>query len=105
MYLQTGNAAVAVFRHHRGPVCSVEWHPTDSTVFAAAGEDNQLTQWDIAVEKGEDEPQELDSVPPQLLFIHQGQTEIKELHWHPQMPGVVLSSALNGIDIFKTISV
>jgi hypothetical protein len=28
----------------------VEWSPSDSTVFAAAGEDDQLTIWDLAME-------------------------------------------------------
>jgi len=101
---------VANFKHHTEPITSVEWHPEDSAVLAASGADNQITLWDLAVEKddemeaeqGEGDKKDL---PPQLLFIHMGQTEIKELHWHPQLPGVVISTAASGFNIFKTISV
>lgn len=42
---------VAVFKHHTEPVTTVEWHPTDSAVFASGGGDNQIALWDLSVEK------------------------------------------------------
>lgn len=59
---------VATFKHHSGAITSVEWHPTDSTVFGASGEDHQVTLWDLSVEK--DDENEDSKLPPQLLFIH-----------------------------------
>lgn len=115
--LQSGRP-VALFKHHSAPVTTVEWHPTDSTVFASGGADDQVVQWDLSVEKDDeaaaaeaggsaDAPPDdkLNELPPQLLFIHQGQEDVKELHWHPQAPGCLLSTAHSGFNVFRTISV
>ncbi|XP_054849465.1 glutamate-rich WD repeat-containing protein 1 [Eublepharis macularius] len=99
---------VATFKQHTAPITSVEWHPTDSGVFAASGADHQVTQWDLAVERDDAEEEKdpaLAAIPPQLLFVHQGENEIKELHWHPQCPGTVITTALSGFNVFRTISV
>lgn len=42
---------LAIFKHHIAPVVTVEWHPTDSAVFASGGADNQIALWDLSVEK------------------------------------------------------
>uniref|UniRef100_T1P9E4 Glutamate-rich WD repeat-containing protein 1 n=1 Tax=Musca domestica TaxID=7370 RepID=T1P9E4_MUSDO len=101
---------IATFKHHTDHITTVEWNPRDATVLASGGDDDQIALWDLAVEKDTDQEStdaddDLNKLPPQLLFIHQGQKEIKELHWHPQIPGVILSTAHSGFNIFRTISV
>lgn len=120
------NKPVAILKYHTKPITSIEWNQIDSTVFAATSEDNQLSIWDLAVENDEDnlivdsnnnekdetetemqeeEREKLKDLPQQLLFVHQGQKEMKELHWHAQIPGCIISTAHTGFNIFKTISV
>lgn len=97
---------------HRGAITSVEWSPHDASVLAVAGADDQVTIWDFALEQPESEGAAAvveagsdRAVPFNLLFIHQGQKEVKEIHWHPQLSGVLVTTALSGFNIFKTISV
>lgn len=101
----------ATFKWHHGPITSIEWHPQEESVLAVAGADDQITIWDFATERdseegGDDEAMMVGDVkvPSQLLFIHQGQSDIKELHWHKQIPGCLVSTAATGFNIFKTIN-
>ncbi|CAE6507128.1 unnamed protein product [Rhizoctonia solani] len=111
---------VAHFTWHTAPITSIEWHPSEDSVFAASGSDDQVTLWDLSVEQDEDETGTkeihtangqkvytllLKDVPSQLLFVHQGQSDVKEVHWHPQIPGCLISTAYTGFNVFKTISV
>eukprot|EP00041_Stephanoeca_diplocostata_P007740 m.111803 g.111803 ORF g.111803 m.111803 type:complete len:450 (+) comp17014_c0_seq1:190-1539(+) len=101
---------VANFKWHTDAVTSVEWHPTDASVICVTGEDNQVSIWDMAVETDAEassagSASSQRDVPPQLLFIHQGQQHVKDAHWHSQLPGVIVSTAENGFNLFKTISV
>lgn len=100
---------IATFKHHTDHITTVEWNPCENTVLASGGDDDQIAIWDLSVERDDADDslgdKNLRELPPQLLFVHQGQKEIKELHWHPQLPGMILSTALSGFNVFKTISV
>ena len=75
-------------------------------MLAVASADNHVTIWDLSVEPDEeaavpsDDPA-VQELPQQLLFIHQGQNDVKEVHFHPQIPGLLMSTAADGYNIFK----
>lgn len=60
------NKPVGVLKFHSKPITSVEWNLNDSTVFAASSEDNQLTIWDLAVEKDDEQ---IDNGNSSFIFV------------------------------------
>ena len=107
----TTNGEAARYIWHKAAITSVQFHPTDESVLAASSEDNSISIWDMGLEADEDIPIEgatLDNnidIPAQLLFLHQGQNHIKELRWHPQIPGLCISTAFDGFNIFKPANI
>ncbi|CAL0329713.1 unnamed protein product [Lupinus luteus] len=108
--LKEGDSVVAHFEYHKHPITSIEWSPHEASSLAVSSSDNQLTIWDLSLEKDEEEEAEFKAktkeevnapqdLPPQLLFIHQGQKDLKELHWHTQIPGMIVSTASDGFNI------
>lgn len=86
------------FNWHSAPITSVEWSPIDPSVLVVASEDNSATVWDVSLTK---DPNEQTDYPPQLLFMHQGQKELKEVHWHKQIPDLLISTAADGFNVWK----
>lgn len=97
-------APLAHFCYHKAAITSIEWAPHDESVLATSSADHGLTVWDLSVEaeapaSTAEEAQA--QFPAQLLFLHLGQRNLKELHWHPQIPGAVVSTAEDAFNIFK----
>ncbi|XP_075491669.1 protein HEAT STRESS TOLERANT DWD 1-like [Primulina tabacum] len=108
--LKEGDSVVAHFEYHKHPITSIEWSPHEASTLAVSSTDNQLTIWDLSLERDEEEEAEFKAmtkeqvnaptdIPPQLLFVHQGQKDLKELHWHSQIPGMLISTAADGFNI------
>jgi len=80
-------------------------------VLAVASSDNTVTLWDMSLEEDAEAEAVLGGggggaaaderpTPSQLLFIHAGQEDMKEARFHPQLPGVVISTAADGFNVF-----
>lgn len=103
------------FQFHKEAITSIEWHPTEAGTFVASSEDNTTSLWDLGLEQDAEVTTETtesstvaeadQKLPIQLLFLHSGQQEVRESHWHPQVPGLIISTALDGFNVFRTISV
>ncbi|KAJ8100558.1 WD40-repeat-containing domain protein [Lipomyces tetrasporus] len=105
--------SAASFSFNKSPITSIEFHPTEESIVAVSSADNTVMLWDLSVEaddeeiaaqKRDDATGELDDIPPQLLFVH-WQKDVKEVHWHRQIPGMLMSTGGEGISVWKSISV
>ncbi|CAN0903654.1 Protein HEAT STRESS TOLERANT DWD 1 [Linum grandiflorum] len=103
-------SVVAHFDYHKHPITSIEWSQHEASTLAVSSADNQLTIWDLTLERDEEEETEFKAqtkeqvnapadIPPQLLFVHQGQKDLKEVHWHAQIPGMIMSTASDGFNV------
>ncbi|KAG6467352.1 hypothetical protein ZIOFF_074825 [Zingiber officinale] len=111
-----GDSLVAHFEYHKQPITSIEWCPHEASTLAVSSADNQLTIWDLSLERDEEEETEFKAklkeqasapqdLPPQLLFVHQGQKDPKELHWHTQIPGMIMSTAIDGFNVLMPANI
>ncbi|KMZ62347.1 putative WD-repeat protein [Zostera marina] len=109
------NSLVAHFEYHKHPITSIQWSPHEPSTLAVSSEDSQLTIWDLSLERDEEEEAEFkakikdqvnapENLPPQLLFVHQGQKDLKELHWHQQIPGMLVSTAADSFNILMPVN-
>ena len=91
---------LARFTPHKSPITSVEWHPTDESMVGVT-DDMGAYIYDLSVEEDESvmTPGKLD-IPPQLLFVHSGSEQFKEIHWHPQISSCLMTTALSGYSVF-----
>lgn len=92
-------APLARFTPHKSPLNSVEWHPTDESMLAVT-DDAGAYIYDLSVEEDESSKAALPDVPPQLLFVHSGSEQFKEVHWHPQISSCLMTTALSGYSVF-----
>ncbi|AET40467.1 ribosome biosynthesis protein RRB1 Ecym_6067 [Eremothecium cymbalariae DBVPG len=102
---------VAQYNFHKAAITSISFNPLDESIIAVASEDNTVTLWDLSVEADDEEIKqqtaetaELQQIPPQLLFVH-WQRDVKDVKWHRQIPGCLVSTGTDGLNIWKTISV
>ena len=107
----TTPSPVAHYDFHKAPITSIAFNPLDESVISVSSEDNTVTLWDLAVEADDEEitnqqkeSRELYDIPPQLLFVH-WQRHVKDVRWHKQIPGCLVSTGSDGLNIWKTISV
>lgn len=107
----TQPSPVVSYDFHKSPITSIAFNPLDESIIAVSSEDNTVTLWDLAVEADDEEiaqqrqeMKELSDIPPQLLFVH-WQKDVKDVRWHRQIPGTLVSTGTDGLNIWKTISV
>ncbi|VVA99642.1 unnamed protein product [Arabis nemorensis] len=114
--IKDGDAVVAHFEYHKHPITSIEWSAHEASTLAVSSSDNQLTIWDLSLEKDAEEEAEFraqtkeevntpQDLPPQLLFVHQGQKNLKELHWHNQISVMISSTAADGFNMLMPYNI
>lgn len=102
---------VAQYDFHKSAITSISFNPLDESIIAVSSEDNTVTLWDLSVEADDEEikqqksdARDLEDIPPQLLFVH-WQKDVKDVKWHKQIPGALVSTGTDGLNVWKTISV
>jgi len=98
-YLQKARPVTDI-QFHTAPITSIQFEPFDDSILTVSSADNRISVWDFSVESDK-KMKNNNEVPDQLMFIHQGLEDVKEVKHHPYMSDLILSTSANGFNIFK----
>jgi WD40 repeat protein len=73
--LRNTSSKLHSFEAHLDQVTGVEWAPFSETVLASTSADRRVCLWDMTRIGAEQEPEDAEDGPPELLFQHGGHTD------------------------------
>lgn len=92
--LRNTSAKLHSFESHQDQITAVEWSPFSETILASTSADRRVNIWDMTRIGSEQEPEDAEDGPPELLFIHGGHTDkIVDFSWNAQDEWVAASVA------------
>jgi len=94
---------ISNIKWHKEKITAISWDPFDDSQVAVASDDHRVSVWDFSVEPDEKHlfDTKNDEIPQQLVFLHQGQNNVKDLKFHPVYKNMLATTAENGINLFK----
>lgn len=86
------------FENHADEILQVEWSPFNEAILASASSDRRVNVWNLAKIGEEQDPEDAEDGPPELLFIHGGHTnKVSDFSWNENEPWVMASVAEDNI--------
>lgn len=80
--LRAPRSKVHSFEGHAGEVLAVGWHADTPGILGSASADRRVHVWDCARVGEEQEPDDAEDGPPELLFVHGGHTaKVSDFAW------------------------
>ncbi|KAH9883383.1 WD40 repeat-like protein [Xylariomycetidae sp. FL2044] len=88
---------------HQDAVTSLSWHPHEAGILGSASYDRRIIFWDLGRVGEEQQPDDQEDGPPELLFMHGGHTNhLADFSWNLNDPWLVASAAEdNMLQIWK----
>merc|ERR1719345_402011 len=81
--LSSSVCSMHTFETHTDEVFCVEWSPFNETILASASSDRRVMMWDLSKIGEEQNAEDAEDGPPELLFIHGGHTaKIADFSWN-----------------------
>ncbi|ONK67351.1 uncharacterized protein A4U43_C06F19280 [Asparagus officinalis] len=92
------STSLYAFNYHKEEVFQVGWSPKKESILASCCAGRRILVWDYSRIGDEQDPEDVEDGPPELLFIHGGHTtKISDFSWNPYDEWVIASVADDNI--------
>jgi histone-binding protein RBBP4 len=96
--LRTFKKPLHVLEGHQDGVFQVSWAPFNETILGSCSSDRRVHVWDLSRIGAEQDPEDAEDGPPELLFVHGGHTaKVSDFSWNATDHWTVASVAEDNI--------